>query len=94
MIHLLCFTHLTFLLSCIARYDVNSINNASDSFNLFDSWDSRQDESDLFKRCMESLHNPTSTNLYMKGYVNHSMSLEVINNDLPVIDCHLVLMNL
>lgn len=37
--------------------------------NSFESWDSKREETDSFKRRMESLHDPTSTNLYMEGYV-------------------------
>lgn len=37
--------------------------------NSLSSWDSKRDETDTFKRRMESLHDPTSTNLYMEGYV-------------------------
>ncbi|KXN82757.1 Sporulation-specific protein 5 [Leucoagaricus sp. SymC.cos] len=39
----------------------------SESMTSLDSWDSKRDEVDSFKRRMESLHDPTSTNLYMEG---------------------------
>ncbi|KAF5349254.1 hypothetical protein D9756_009432 [Leucocoprinus leucothites] len=39
----------------------------SESMTSLSSWDSRRDETDGFKRRMENLQDPTSTNLYMEG---------------------------
>lgn len=50
-------------------YAQSFAHSPSASMNSFESWDSKREETDSFKRRMESLHDPTSTNLYMEGYV-------------------------
>lgn len=50
-------------------YAQSFAHSPSTSMNSFESWDSKREETDSFKRRMESLHDPTSTNLYMEGYV-------------------------